>query len=522
MSNDSYRPDSYRSIVKSTSVISLGTLLSRLLGFLRDVVLARMLGTGPAADAFFVAFRIPNVLRDMFGEGAANSAVVPVLAEYKDKHPREEFWKFVNVVFAWGMIILSGITLAGEIFSPLLVRVMAPGFIADPAKLALAIKLNRIIFPYLIFIGLTSYTMAGLHTFRKFLPSAFSPCLFNIALIVTALIVSRTMQEPVIGLAVGVLIGGVLQLLFQQIFLQRIGMSLRWPRDLQHPGVRQIGRLIFPRMLGGVVYQLSLFIDTLCASLSTIVGPGGVSAVYYANRLIQFPMGLFSVALASAVLPSFSGMVTNKDYAALKRTLVFSIENILFIMGWMTVALMVFAEPMIRILFQRGAFDARSTHTTVQALVFFAIGLFGFGAVKILVAAYHSLQDTKTPAKIAFYCLLLNAALNILLMFPLKIGGIALASSIAGTLNFTMLYHRLQKHLGPMGDDIILFVMKVGIASVVSALVGWLSWEYMDLRPEYMKLFALLVLNGLVYWSVCWAMNVPQARHIMKFFKRNT
>jgi putative peptidoglycan lipid II flippase len=485
------------------------------------MVLARMLGTGGAADAFFVAFRIPNVLRDMFGEGAANSAVVPVLTEYKEKRTKEELWEFINLVFIWGAITLSCVTIIGEIFAPVLIRLMAPGFMADPEKLSLAIKLNRIIFSYLIFIGLTSYTMAALHTFKKFMPSAFSPCLFNIAVIITALLAGKYMKEPVKGLAFGVLIGGVIQLLFQQVFLRKLGMKLRWPHKLEHPGVAQIGRLIFPRMLGGVVYQLSIFIDTLCASLAGIVGAGGVSAVYYANRLIQFPMGLFSVALASAVLPSFAGMAANKDHAALKRTVILSMENIFFIMAWMTVVLMVLAEPIVRVLFQRGQFDAESTRMTVNALTFFAIGLFGFGAVKILVAAFHSLQDTKTPAKVAFFCLLLNASLNVILMFPMKIGGIALASSIAGSFNFFILYRRLENYLGPMREGIGPFSAKVAAAAAASGTAGWFVWEYAQAGPEFLKLVMSLVISGTVYWVLCLVMKVDQARHIKELiFKK--
>ncbi|MEW5894859.1 MAG: murein biosynthesis integral membrane protein MurJ, partial [Candidatus Omnitrophota bacterium] len=376
---------SFRSLIQSMSVISAGTLASRILGFFRDIILAKFFGTGFRADVFFVAFRIPNLFRDLVGEGAANSAVVPVLSERLQQEEREKFWRFVSIVLVLALVVLGFITLAGILLAPLIVRLLAPGFISSPDKLLLAVHLTKIVFPYLIFIGLTSYSMAVLYTFRKFAVPAFSPCLLNIAIIISALLSVRFLKEPVYGLAAGVLIGGLLQLAVQIPPLFKIGYSFQKPSSVRQPGVVQIGKLLIPRLIGGGIYQLTTFIDTFCASLALIVGAGGISAIYYSNRLIRLPMGVFSLALASAVLPVLSTLVAKKDIEQLRRTVVFSLENILFVMAPFSVIMMVLSEPIIRILFQRGEFDAYSTAITSSALLFYSIGLFAFGGIKILV-----------------------------------------------------------------------------------------------------------------------------------------
>ena len=254
-------PDSRRSLIKSTSILSAGTLGSRILGFCRDIVLAILFGTGARADAFFVALRIPNLFRDLVGEGATNAAVVPVLSEYQEKNDKEAFWELAHVIFALALIILSSITILGILFSPVIVRMVAPGFIAEPEKLMLTIELTKLMFPYLIFAGLMAYAFGILYTFRSFAVPAFTPCLFNLAIIASAFFASRNMEEPVYGLAIGVLCGGALQLLAQYHPLRKLGLKIRWPKTLIHPGAKKIGKLLIPRMIGSGVYQLTVLVD---------------------------------------------------------------------------------------------------------------------------------------------------------------------------------------------------------------------------------------------------------------------
>ncbi len=510
-------PDSHRSIIKSTSMLSVGTLSSRILGFFRDVIIAKLLGTGIRADAFFVAFKIPNLFRDLVGEGATNAAVVPVFAEYKEKLRKEKFWNFVSIIFCLGMIILSALTILGILLTPVIVRLIAPGFIVEPEKLALTIDLTKLLFPYLVFIGLTAYSVGILFTFRSFMVPAFSPCLLNISMIISALIASRTMDEPVFGLAIGVLVGGALQLLVQIPPLLKTGFKFTFPKTFIHPGARKIGRLLIPRMLGSGVYQMTVLVDTFCASLSSIVGAGGISAIYYSNRIIQFPMGIFSVALASAVLPSLAGLAHKKDTASIKKTVVFSLENIFFVMCPTIVVLLLLATPIIRVLFQRGEFGEYSTNITSFALTFYAAGLFSFGGIKILVTAFHALQDTKTPVKVAALCLVINAVLNFVLMRPLQVGGIALASSIAGTVDFLILFYVMDKKLGGFDSDLLGYFFRVTLAAALTGLFVYTCWTFIPLRFETIKLFAIGGAGFVVYEIVCLRLKVVQAEKIWKW-----
>ena len=512
--------DSHQSLIQSTSILSLGTLSSRILGFVRDVIVAKLLGTGFRADAFFVASKIPNLFRDLVGEGAMNAAVVPVLSEYKEKQDIKAFWEFTSALLAWALIILSVITILGIVAAPMIVRVIAPGFMADPEKLTLTISLTRFMFPYLIFIGLTAYSMGILFSFRFFAVSAFSPCLLNIAMIASALFYSRAMRDPVLGLAVGVLIGGILQLAAQWIPLTRMGVPCRIPKTLRHPGAMKIGKLLIPRMLGSGVYQLSILIDTFCASLSSIVGQGGISAIYYANRIIQAPMGIFGVAMASAVLPTLSGLFHRNEVDSLKRTIIFSLENIFFVMCPSTVILVLFSRPIIRIFFERGEFALYSTMITSSALSYYALGLLSFGGIKILVSAFYALQDTKTPAVVAAFCLAINAALNFILMFPLKVGGIALASAIAGTADFLILFYILDKRLGGFKAELFRYFLKVFTAAVVSGVVIFWLWQQFVFANEILRFAVISVVWVCVYEATCLALRVAQARKIWDWMRK--
>ena len=513
------RPSSFRSLIKSMSVISSGTLTSRILGFVRDIILARFFGTGFRADAFFVAFRIPNLFRDLVGEGAANSAVVPVFSEYLEREKQEHFWRFVSVILVCAMMVLTLITVIGVLLAPLIVRVLAPGFIADSGKLVLTIRLTKMVFPYLIFIGLTAYSMAILYTFRKFSIPAFSPCLLNISIIVSALLSVRYLAEPVYGLAAGVLIGGLLQLAVQIPPLIKIGYHFQRPASVRHPGVLQVGKLLLPRMIGAGVYQLTIFFVTFCASLAMIVGAGGISAIYYSNRIIQLPMGVLGLALASAVLPTLSSLAAQKNYEKLRETILFAVENIVFIMAPISVITMVLSAPIIRILFERGAFDEYSTAITSSALLFYAIGLFAFGGIKILISSFHAMQDTKTPVKIAAGCLVINAALNFLLMWPLKVAGIALASSIAALINFSLLLWIMNRRIGGLLEGLRPFAFRVVLSAFMGGLFTRWMWHAVGGWNDIVRLCVVPAMGTLVYIAACYYLEVAQARKVVEWIK---
>ena len=511
--------DSPRSILKSTSILSLGTLTSRILGFIRDVILAKIFGTTESADSFFVAFRLSNLWRDLLGEGATNAAVVPVLSEYAGKDPKDNstLWRLVSIVFVFFAVILSLITLLGIIAAPAIVRLMAPGFTADQDKLMLTVRLTRLLFPYLILIGLTAYSMGILYTLRSFWWPAFSPCLLNGAMIISALLASRTMKEPIVGLAAGVLAGGVLQFAAQITALKKLGMRWVRPERMIHPGCKKIGKLLLPRLLGSGVYQLNIFVDTLCASLATVVGAGGVSAIYYANRIIQFPQGIFGVALASVLLPSLSGFALKGDREALKKTLVFSLKNIFLVMFPVSSICLVLSFPIIRILFERGEFNPYSTGITANALLFYAFGLGGYGGVKIMTTAFYAMQDTLTPVKVGAFCFLINAALNFLLMGPLKVGGIALASSIAVSVNFLILFFLMDRKLAGLREGMLHYVLRLGLASLGMGVVVLWSWTHIGIGNEFFRLLLAGSLGGGTFMGLSFILGIEGVVRITRW-----
>ncbi len=500
-------------IIKSAGIIGFATVISRVLGFVRDIIIAKFFGTAKYAEAFVVAFRIPNMLRDLIGEGATNAAFVPVLSEYAVKK-KEEFWELANVILNLLLIALSVITIAGVLASPLIVRLIAPGFLGDPEKFAITVKLTRLMFPYILLIGLTAYTMGVLNSLKHFSMPAFGPCLLNIAIIICAII----WGESVMGLASGVLIGGVLQLGVQIPVLYKKGFKFSFTRKLNHPAANKIGILLLPRILGSCVYQVNLFINTILASLSGIVGLGGVAALYYANRIFQFPLAIFGIAIAQAVLPTMSREALEIDSDKLKKTLSFSLRVINFIIVPASIGLIVLAVPITRTLFERGKFDRYSTLITADALVFYSIGLFSYSGIKVLVSCFYSLKDTLTPVKIAGLSLLLNVILSLVLMFPLKIGGLALSASVAGIFNFSALFYALRKKIGCLdGRRILNSFLKVTIAGMVMAFAIYICAFKIGLN-----LFIVIFIAIVSYSIATFIFDVKESKEFISWaLKRN-
>ncbi|OGX21773.1 MAG: murein biosynthesis integral membrane protein MurJ, partial [Omnitrophica WOR_2 bacterium RBG_13_44_8] len=457
-----------KSLVRSASIIGFATLCSRLLGFIRDIVIARLFGVYVYAQAFVIAFKIPNLFRDLVGEGATNSAFVPVFSEYTVKHTKEEFWELANVVLNLLLVVVSVITLLGIIFSPLLVRIIAPGFISDPYKLAVTVKLNRIIFPYILLISLAAYAMGILNSLKHFSVPAFAPCLLNISIIIFTLLFG----EGIKGLALGVLVGGVLQLLIQIPVLYQKGFRPKFFQHFRHPAAKTIGLLMLPRLFSSAVYQLNNFVDSIFGSLASIVGEGGVAALYFAYRLILFPIGIFSNALSQAILPTFSTQAIQDNQDELKRTLSFGLRAIFLVMLPASIGFMVLAQPIIRILFEHGKFDFYSTQMTSDALFFYSIGLFAYGSTKILQSCFFALKDTATPAKVSTLALIINIILNSILMFPMKLGGLALATSISGIITFLILFLLLKKKIKGLDTEALaLSFIRILLASICMGAV---------------------------------------------------
>lgn len=472
------------------------------------------------AEAFFVAQRIPNLLRDLVGEGAANAAIVPVLVEYQKTKSKEQWHKFINVLLAWSVIVLGILTLLGMALAPYIVRIMAPGFIGNAAKYHLTVDLTRILFPYLILIALTALQMGILYTLNSFGAPAFSSSLLNVAMIISIWIASFFSWATAYILAAGVLVGGILQLLLQGQALAKEGLVWQWPSKLGHEGMSKIAKLLLPRLWGSAVYQMNIFMDTLCASLAFIVGAGGIAAIYFANRLIQFPLGVFAYALSSASLPSLSSSATEKDYVTFKQTLMFSLRNLLFVLLPCSVYLLVLSPLLVNVIFQHGAFDQHSAEITAKTLAFLSLGLPFFGASRILVSAFYALQDTQTSVRIATVCLLINAVLNVILMFPLQIGGIALASSISGLANFSLLFMTMSDRVsGPKGV-LKKFFLRLIPCLFLMAAVMLLFLTFLNLNNSILKLLIVSCAGFVSFVFCCHFTRVPEFMPLWKSARR--
>lgn len=454
-------------VTKAAGVVGAATLISRIFGFIRDVVIAWFFGAGLAADAFFVAFRIPNLLRRLFAEGSLSIAFIPVFTEYLASKGKAEAFSLARSAIRYLSVLLVFVAIAGILLAPLIVRIIAPGFIDSPEKLSLTITLTRIIFPYIFFICLVALCMGILNALGHFAAPAFAPVLLNLAMICSVFLISPHMADPVTGLAIGVLIGGVLQLALQMPFLIKKGFYFWQKTKIFHPGLKKIGILMLPAIFGAAVYQINILVGTLLASL---LPEGSVSYLYYADRLVQFPLGIFAIAVATAVLPSLSRQAAINDFEGVRDTFGHAIKLVLFITVPAMAGLIVLREPIVALLFKRGAFDAEAVRLTASALLYYGMGLWAFSGVRIVVSTFYALQDTKTPVKIAVISISANILLGIILMGPLAHGGLALSTSLASMLNLGLLIRALKIKLGHLGMKNI---MKSACKTVLcSAIMG--------------------------------------------------
>ena len=435
-------------VTRAAGVVGAATLASRIFGFLRDVVIAWFFGAGLAADAFFVAFRIPNLLRRLFAEGALSIAFVPVFTEVIEKQGMDEASSVARSAIRLLTLILTIVTVVGIVAAPVLVWVIAPGFAEDPDKFAVTVRLTRIMFPYILLVGLVALAMGILNPLGHFAAPALAPVLLNLAMIGGVLFISPHMKDPVTGLAIGVVFGGVLQLLLQLPFLAKRGVIFWQRARVYHPVLKKVAILMGPMVFGAAVYQINQLVGTLLASL---LPEGSVSYLYYADRLVQFPLGVFAIALATAVLPSLSRQAAADDMAALKETFGYAMRLVFFITLPAMVGLIMLREPIVALLFRRGAFTVDTVRLTAYALLFYAAGLWAFSAVRIVVSIFYALQDTKTPVKIACISVAANIVLSIVLMQYLAHGGLALATSLASMVNLALLLYLLRRRLGRLG-----------------------------------------------------------------------
>ena len=494
-------------LLRSSATVGAATMLSRVLGLVRDVVLANVIGANGNADAFFVAFKIPNFLRRLFAEGAFAQAFVPVLADTREKGGLKAVRELVDRVAGVLGGTLLVLTLLTIFASPVVATIFAPGFLRDPAKLALTGDLIKITFPYLLLISLTGFAGAILNTYHRFAVPALTPVLLNLSLIAAALWLTPAFEEPAFALALGVLIAGFAQLLFQVPALAGIDLVPRPRWAPQHDGVKRILVLMVPALFGVSVSQINLLLDTVLASL---LPTGSVSWLYYSDRLTELPLGVFAIAIATVILPTLSGQRARADDPAFSETLSWAIRSVLLIAIPATVALAFLAEPLLVTLFQYGAFEAQDRVMAAVSLQAYSLGLGAFMLVKVLAPGFYAREDMKTPVRIGIIAMGTNMVLNLLFVLPLlwwfNIGhaGLALATSVSAWLNAALLYRglRLDGVLSITGIPVG-WMVRVVLATLLMTLVLWWFTPNITLWENWDAWHRGYRLVGLCFGGLC-------------------
>ncbi|MCB2187351.1 MAG: murein biosynthesis integral membrane protein MurJ [Deltaproteobacteria bacterium] len=505
-------------VTRAVGVVGGATLASRVAGFVRDLVVAYFFGAGPASDAFFVAFRIPNLLRRLFAEGTLTIAFIPVFTEILRRKGREEAYELAQSALAMLSLVLLLVCALGITFAPEVVRVMAPGFTPGGETYLLAVTLTRWCLPFIFFISLLALASGVLNSLGHFFAPAVATVLLNLSIIFCGVGLRTWLEPPVLSLAVGVLVGGVLMLILQVPYLKKNGISLRPVWDPHNPALRWVMRLMGPAAFGAAVYQITVLMNTV---LSSFLASGSVSWLYYADRLIEFPLGIFAIAVSTAILPSLSRHAADGDQPALVRTMLFGLRLTMFICVPAMVGLMVLAQPLIVLLFERGEFGPADVTATVQALLGYAVGLWAFAGVRSVLQTFYALKDTRTPVLVAAACLVVNLVLSLLLMGPLAHAGLALATSAASACNLGGLILLLRRRLGPLGlrrvvKSLLLISLTSAVMAGVAALVAYgAPWgPATGLLARVVRPLAALAAGMGVYLAVAWVMKMEELGHL--------
>jgi len=498
------------------------TLLSRILGLVRDVVFARFFGASIVMDAFFVANKIPNMLRRFSAEGAFSQGFVPIMARYREKHSHDEARQFVDAVAGTFGLILFFVTLVGVVAAPILVYLFAPGFVDGDGRFDLATAMLRFTFPYLFFISMVAFAGGILNTYGRFAAPAFTPVILNVVLIGFAIWVAPTLEEPGMGLAYGVFAGGVVQLLYQIPFLSKVNAIPRPKWKPRHAGVRRAGKLMLPAVFGSSVAQINVLISSIIASM---LGVGKISFIYYSDRLMEFPLGLFGIALATVTLPHLSRQHATNSVTEFSNTVDWSLKLVFLIAIPSAIGLALLAEPLVASIFYGGEFSEYDLEMTAISLQAFSFGLIGFSLVKILAPAYFAREDTRTPVKVGLVALLTNVILSLSFAYLLtkmeydaSHAGLALATSIAAILNAWLLYAGLRRNKivqHGAGWGVLLIRIMAANAAMIAVilyferpLAFWLSAETLA-KAGWLAL--TVTASAVVYFVFLWLVGVRPA-----------
>jgi putative peptidoglycan lipid II flippase len=484
-----------KSLTKNAGKTAFGTMLSRILGYIRDMLVANLFGAGMFADAFYAAFRIPNLFRRLFGEGSFSAAFIPVFSRYLHTKDKSETQNFLNAVFTALVIVLTVVCILGVFFAPLLVKIIAWGFTGDPEKMQLTVELTRLMFPFICFICLAAFLLAVLNTLHSFFLPAFAPSALSMSEIFYMIAVAPYLisTNQIKGLAVSVIAGGILHFAIQYPKLKSLGWTLKLRLNVKderltadeagetcnsdavpfyrHRGIKQIALLMIPSIIGLSVDQINSFVDTVCASF---LASGSITALYYSNRLMQLPLAVFGLAFASVSLPAMSKAYAQKDFGSFKDSLNYSIRFSVFALLPAMAGLAVIGLPIVRLLFERGKFDEAASLVTSGALFYYSLGLPAYAMAKIFANAFYSFQDTKTPVKAAAAAMVLHVILCAVLMRFLDVGGLALATAAASYFQLALLIVWLKKRLGKLGLKKILFSsLKSAAAAAITAIAAF-------------------------------------------------
>jgi len=505
-----------RRIAKATGIMALATGLSRIAGLVRDMVVAAVFGAGYAADAFFVAFTIPNLLRRFFAEGSLTAAFVPTFAEVHHRAGFEASREVLRICWTLLLLVLAGVTLLGILTSPWVVQLIGYGFADTPGKLELTDQLNRIMFPYIFFVSLVALLAGVLNVQGHFLSPSLSPVLLNLAMIGSALLWAPYFAKPIMALAIGVLIGGVMQLLMQIPVLYCYGYDLRLDFRFGHPSVRRVARLMVPGILGVAIYQINVVVTRLFA---TFLQEGSVSWLYYGQRLFEFPQGIFVVSLAQAVLPSMSRQLAEHDQPGFRESLRFALALILLATLPAAIGMIFCSRAIYSLFFLGGAFTVNDLIQSATALAWYAPGLVFVGISRVVAPTFYALQDTRTPVLVSFWTLLVSVACSVMLMGPMQHAGLALALTISSVFNAAALLWLLNRRLG--GIDLrgmLTFCLRLlpgllAMSLTVSALLGCVDWQTEGSSwTRSLLLFGTIAAGAASYVAGCWICRVDEVK----------
>ncbi len=513
-----------RSIAKRAGTVGFFTLLSRIAGLFRDMAIAYAFGTLASADAFFVAFRIPNLLRRLFAEGALTVSFVPVFTQTLRKS-EDEARRVARLSFWLLAAVLVGISILGILTSPWLVKLTAWGFSKDAAKFDLTVRLTRVMFPYILLVSLAAWAMGVLNSLKHFAAPAASSIFMNFGIIAGALVFGAWFDPPVYGLAVGVLVGGVLQMAVNLPPLARRGFLPAPAWQPGHPAVKKIVTMMIPAAYGAAVYQFNVIVITLLASF---LPTGSVSYLWYADRVMEFPLGIFAVSLATVILPTLSEHAADGNLKALKESFGFALRLVFFVTVPAAGGLMILADEIIRVLFQNGSFGSDSTDLTARALVFFAAGLPFISGVRVTSNAFYALQDAKTPVRLANWSMLANIVFSLALMRPMGHAGLALAVSLSALVNFALQATAFRKKTGRLGlKKILLGTIRTTLATVVMIAAVWAFRLYVPVlsdRPERWLAAARLAIHIAVgvasYLLAGWALRMEEFKELREAIRK--